>query len=241
MINHLIESEIIEKSENIEVTLETTSIAITSEKNMKIDSLWESATKKNPNLFNGKALVYTGYNKIGDRINIKVGLTHYKYIFASILHPELNLGLRPLAVSGMVIDNSSNSIIGLRHKNVTQYPEYYELIPSGGIKPDKIKESKTIDFRAQLIEEFEQEIGLKRKCIDSITSLGLIFEPYYRVYVIACIIRLNTVLSPDTLKLNENEYSSFKIISLKDLEANILRKDIHFVPTSKLILNNYDS
>ncbi len=236
MTHNTTKSKIIAKSRNIEITLETNPMVMSSEQTTKVDSVWESATKKNPNLFNGHALIYVSHNVIEDRIHINVRRIDYKYVFASLLHPELKLDLHPIAVSGIVIDNSSNSIMGLRHKSVTQYPEFYELIPAGGIKPDKIKEDKKIDFIAQLVEEFEQEAGLKKKCIQSIIPLGLIYEPYHRIYVIACSIKLNTDLSSDKLNLNKNEYSSYKIISLKDLEETVLRDSISFVPTSRLII-----
>ena len=104
---------------------------INTQKKDAIEKLWNNELKRRK-LFNGKIVSYKSHKKIGDVLSIECFITQYKYFFAQLTSPELNLGIIPIGVSGIIIDKDNSTLLAIRH-NVTEYEGFYEFLPAGSI------------------------------------------------------------------------------------------------------------
>ena len=89
-------------------------------------------------LFDGEIICYKSHVKKNGKVLIDCYISQYKYYFSQLQKPELNLEIYPIGVSGVIIDNNNNTIVGLRN-NVTEYKGFYEFVPSGSISSSKIE------------------------------------------------------------------------------------------------------
>ena len=100
----------------------------------------------------------------------------YKNIISNRVNPKLDLNLSQIGTSGMILfkqNNSSYTIFSKRNKNTTEYPNYFELVPSGNIN-QKIITDKKLKFKLDLINEFIEETSLNPKYI--INKILFIFD-----------------------------------------------------------------
>lgn len=200
-----------------------------------IDKLWNDELKKRK-LINGKIVSYKSHRKIGDILSIECFITQYKYFFAQLREPKLNLNIAPIGVSGIIIDTDNNTIVAIRH-NVTEYEDFYELMPSGSIDSSKTADGFIL-FQEQIIEEYEEETQLKKCTIDKIKPYCLIFDKNHGVYDICSKIHIKGLIS-NLIKSKQNEeYKNIEIINLKEIKNSMA--DNKFVPTSVVIYNNLE-
>ncbi|HJO94409.1 MAG TPA: HAD-IA family hydrolase [Victivallales bacterium] len=200
-----------------------------------IEKLWNDELKKRK-LFNGKIVSYKSHEKKGNTLKIECFVTQYKYFFAQLRDPQLNLKITPIGVSGIIIDEKNNTLLAIR-QNVTEYNGYYELIPAGSIDPSK-RDGNNILFKDQLVAEFEEETQISKDNIKTTKPFCLIFDKAHGVYDICSKIFINGLIKN---KLNTEQNEEYKKIEIMDL--NILLSSIEqnkFVPTSIIILNNID-
>jgi hypothetical protein len=207
-------------------------ISITPEQQKTVDQCWDDAQQRNATLFDGKIISYAGHNQRDGTLCINYFITSYKYALAQLHNPSLNFGIKPLAVSGILIDPQQNTLLARRAPIVTQYPGWYELVPSGGISGDKAANG-TIAYQQQLVQELTEETGIPADRIVSITPLGLVFEKDYGVYVIANVINLKESLEAHRDALLHEEYSAWSIMPRGALPDFFSRNPT--VPTSKTI------
>ena len=135
-----------------------------------IEKLWNDELKKRK-LFNGKIVSYKSHEKKGNTLKIECFVTQYKYFFAQLRDPQLNLKITPIGVSGIIIDEKNNTLLAIR-QNVTEYNGYYELIPAGSIHPSK-RDGNNILFKDQLVAEFEEETQISK---DNIKAMRLVIH-----------------------------------------------------------------
>jgi len=153
------------KADNISLTAIEYEPEINSIQRDAIEKLWNDELKKRK-LFNGNIVSYRSHKNDNETLNIECFITQYKYFFAQLKNPELNLNITPIGVSGIIIDEEYNTLLAVR-QNVTEYNGYYELIPAGSIDSSK-REGSNILFQNQLIIEFEEETRISKdniKCI----------------------------------------------------------------------------
>ena len=198
-----------------------------------IEKLWNDELKKRK-LFNGKIVSYKSHEKKGNTLKIECFVTQYKYFFAQLRDPQLNLKITPIGVSGIIIDEKNNTLLAIR-QNVTEYNGYYELIPAGSIDPSK-RDGNNILFKDQLVAEFEEETQISKDNIKTTKPFCLIFDKAHGVYDICSKIFINGLIKN---KLNTEQNEEYKDIEIMDL--NILLSSVEqnkFLPTSIIILNN---
>lgn len=199
----------------------------------KINNIWERNVKRK-GLKNGNIFCYKSHEILNGKLILDCYTIEYKYFFAQLFDSKIDLNIRPICVSGIIIDSENNSLIG-RRKNVTEYENFYELLPSGGIEFNKIS-GDSILYEDQLIEEFEEETKLKRIEINRIEHFFLFFDHLNQVYDLCSKIFLNSSLK-EKLKVKDNdEYDNVKIFSIINPEVEL--DNSNCVPTSLAILTS---
>jgi len=185
------------KSNSITLKLVEYNYSIASEVLKKIDELFCQERKKRE-IFNGEIISYKSHYKHQNSWIVECFLCEYKYFIAWLSDSKLAFEIKPIGVSGIVLDETGQTLIGKRC-GVTEYEGYYEFIPAGGVSSEKRKNNK-INFVEQLIEEFEEETFIKKCRIKSIEPFCFIYDKNHDVYDVCCKIcirkcfRLNTLL-----------------------------------------------
>jgi len=201
----------------------------------EIENIWKNELTKR-NLFNGDILSYLAHRVAGDVLFIECFTTEYKYFLAQ-LKGNLDLGIFPIGVSGIIIDENNNALLGKR-SNVTEYENFYEFLPAGSIDSSKTLD-RSINFQEKLIEEFSEETGIFKEEIKSIEPFCLVYDRSDKVYDICSKIYVSGLLN-DQIKCRYNdEYEDIEILNLKKDFKKIL--ELQCVPTSRIILNNLSS
>jgi HAD superfamily hydrolase (TIGR01509 family) len=201
----------------------------------EIENIWENELTKRT-LFNGDILSYLAHRVVGDVLFIECFTTEYKYFLAQ-LKGNLDLGIFPIGVSGIIIDENNNTLLGKR-SNVTEYENFYEFLPAGSIDSSKILD-KSINFQEKLIEEFSEETGIFKDEIKSIEPFCLVYDRSDKVYDICSKIYVSGLLNDQVKCRYNDEYEDIEIFSLKKDFRKIL--ELQCVPTSRIILNNLSS
>ena len=198
-----------------------------------IENIWNQHLKTKK-LFNGKIVCYKSHTKRNNALSVDCFITEYKFFFAQLYSSELDLGIMPIGVSGVIIDKNDNVLLGVR-KNVTEYNGFYELAPSGGICSSKRKD-KVILYEEQLIEELLEETEIKREMIKKIEPFCFILDKNNGVYDICSKLHISKSLENLLLSKKNAEYKNFEIVSLKDAKSQIKKNGC--VPTSRIMLTN---
>ena len=219
---------------NVIVTLIKNDVSYKEQEN-KVNQIWDAEKNLKKSLCNGTIVSYHSHALKDGSLVINCFLTEYKYFLAQSKIPSLNLPIFPLAVSGVIIDPENNVLVGQR-KDVTEYEQCLELVPSGGISSEHVYNDKVL-WEEQIKAEFMEETGMSSGDIKKITPFCLIFDKEHKVYDIGVKIMLATSLhqSFNSLKMDRNkEYKNYQIMGLKQIDA--LSTEDKVVPTSRVIL-----
>jgi len=222
------------KADDISLTAIEYEPEINSIQRDAIEKLWNDELKKRK-LFNGNIVSYKSHKNNNRTLNIECFITQYKYFFAQLKNPELNLNITPIGVSGIIIDEENNTLLAVR-QNVTEYNGYYELIPAGSIDSSK-REDGNILFQNQLITEFEEETRISKNNIKEIEPFCLIFDKNHGVYDICSKIHINGLIKNKLHTEQNEEYRNIEVLNLEEVKNSIPNK---FVPTSVVIYNNLE-
>lgn len=156
----------------------------------------------------------------------------YKHYLAQLLDHKLKkkLFIRPVAISG-VTSCGDQFLIGKRSKNVTQYPECYEFVPSGSIDLGADEHPLQVDLRRQFVREFEEETGMHSSYIDEIRLFAVVIDSENGMVEICSKI----ILDPVALNHNKfpvEEYQDFYWLNRGSLEEHIFQHKEEYVPLS---------
>ena len=210
--------------------------------NEEIEKIWKEALmKSNGDLFNGKLLNFVSKNATLDKLEICGRAEEYKNFIAQNKNPYLKLGINPVAVSGMIILNEDGKkyfLFGKRSSSVSTYPEFYELLPSGGMDMKYIS-GNLIDYKKQLLEEFNEETELSRDHVKNISEFAFIFDQKGTVYDVCCV--MDTDLKKEDIMKNfkSKEYKFPLLISEIELGEFLKNNQDIIVPTSKAFLQAF--
>jgi hypothetical protein len=201
--------------------------------------LWEAACAGNPRLFDSRILVCRGIESSGDTVEITCRVAPYRYYFGQ-RKGGLALGLLPVAVSGALrIDDPQGPawLLARRGPNVTQYPDYLELVPSGGLEAEDVDAEGYADYRARLMNELQSETGLSPSIIDEVDDLGVITDRVDPVVNILCLMIVRSSVAAIERALQTGpEYSSFTIMRGQHL-SELSSSQYRLVPTSRAALD----
>jgi 8-oxo-dGTP pyrophosphatase MutT (NUDIX family) len=200
------------------------------------DRAW-SAPDRPPGLTDGRLLVYQGHDAAGPIPVVRAARTRYRFFWADWHRPERTI--LPLAVSGAVSVADARGevfLIGRRAPGVTQYPGWWELLPSGGLDAEAAADG-SVDYQAQLQRELTEETGLTEDLVTSSCPLALIFDPGEKVVDLG--VRMTLALDRESVMgrlAPGTEYDAFQLLSETEL-SSLAGTEPGLVPTSLTLLD----
>lgn len=220
----------IERSNNIEISLsEEYSPEISDEESRRIENIWQNALEEK-SLVDESVLYYQSHISIGNNLVVKAFWGSYRFFFARQTDPSLGVPYVPLAVSGICVNDNDQILIG-RRRNVLEYRDCLEFVPSGGINRTSVGVAPS-DFRNQLIEEFVQETELDISRIRTLKPLGLVKDFKNQVLDICFLIQVET--TPGGITQNTSEYEELSWVEQSAVKSKTL------VPTSIALLTLFE-
>jgi len=219
----------------------------------EIELAWEKEQeRRNKKLFNGNILnlaiieqqttdnrQQTTDNRqqtTDNRLILQCYTVEYKHYLAQ--RSGIDLGITPLAVSGIVFYQENNSkifYVGKRSETVTQYPGYYEFIPSGSIDAKNLVPNQPVDYSKQLIIELKEELGVPVEDIKSHNAFCLIFDEIDRVYDIG----IEIEVKKSKIKTDDAEYTAAQRLPLNSVAEYVKGKNV--VNTSRKLFEAWMS
>lgn len=197
-----------------------------------IDCAWNCAQKqKSGKLFNGRL-----YNFLSFERGVLLGtFVEYKHYMAQLIDPSLKsqLHISPVAISCICL-SKGKVLLGRRSQDVTDFPNCFELAPSGGIDPI-VRNGDTIDIRRQAMIELEEEAGIPPSEIQECFPFLLIKDLKLDSYEICMLIKLKE----QPLRLKSEEYVELRWLDSEELKVYAQKMESKFVPVSLFLINNY--
>jgi len=210
-----------------------------------IEEIWQNTQKeKGGKLFNGTLTNFVRVDKknISNHI-IKSHFIEYKSFLAQRKRPDLNLGIKPIGVSGVIVLKEANKeyvVFAKRANDVTEYPAFLELVPSGSIDKEYSDVNGTIDYKAKLLSEFSEETGLPKDYVKEISSFAFVLDTNHNVYDICCKILVESTRELFFSKFKSSkEYQSPAAIAVDDLGDFVKVNNDSIVPTSLALIEAY--
>ena len=196
----------IEIKKNITISI-VENIEIPKDLRVKLDKIWEEESRKNAKIFDGKVLFYLKVNNG----KIECFYSYYRYWYSQRFmgEPDQSFRFLALAVTG-VITSKNLVFLGKRSQNVTQDKGLFEVFPSGGISIDSGG-----DFKEQLLQEFEEEVGANRSKVSSILPAFILEDDENNVVDIVSTININCDINQ--LSCSNEEYNEFLLLDLGDV------------------------
>jgi hypothetical protein len=203
----------------------------------QVQAIWDAEqTGRDKPMLNGELLSLTG--RSGNELH--GCFLEYQWFVAQRNTPALveHLRVRPLAVAGLVIC-ADGVVFGQRAHSVTQFPGYWELVPSGGIDHSKIRDDRTINYIDKLVEEFVEETGCPAEVISGPQPFALVEDCYTHVIDIG--VQIKTDLSRKQIQgyhkeNSSHEYKRLQVVSLNGLQEHVIRNSSQIVGTSLALL-----
>jgi hypothetical protein len=207
----------------------------------RIDVLWAAASARVAaggagQLFNGR--VFSIDTIAPDRITGH--LTEYRRLVAQVedhtLFPEL--GIRSLAACG-VLSCSAGVVIGRRPAAAIYQPGMWQLCPAGSVDGGAARADGTMDYRAQLQTELQEELGIGPEALGAITPLCLVEHAGSHVSDLG--MAVHTTLSPDEILAahrtsGNGEYDPLRIVPISELSGFIEWAGNTLVPPAPVFL-----
>jgi hypothetical protein len=199
----------------------------------KIEEIWARERLLRPNLNNGSLLEYQSHTET----EIRCAWTQYKYYVAQRLDSEIEsaLGIAPLAVSG-ITRVSESVLFGERSRELTQYPGYLELVPSGGIEGDGNRTRP--DFLRQILVELTEETGIPETEVQRLSPFVLVHDLRENCWDIGVEIDLlPQSLARVSVFSGNSEYVRIQPVPIKGLDDFLEKQSPRLVPTSLALLH----
>jgi len=198
----------------------------------RINTQWETARNRHPDLYDGRVFCA---DTITDR-QITGHWSEYRRVLTQMREPTLysELGLRPLAVTALLL-TSEGAVLGRRSDQAIYQPGLWQGVPAGSVE-SRYGEDE-IDLRAQLLSEFEEELGLTRKDV----SIGapLLACEHPRTHIVDVAFAATTALDFTTIESRwqtsgNTEYTALRLIRPTDRDTTL--SDPAILPTTKAML-----
>lgn len=197
-----------------------------------IQTNWDKEQKRRDGkLHEGAILSAISYDNKG----LKGQFVPYKYYLAQLYDPSLKADLKiiPVSISGMtLIGDGDQLLLAKRASWVAQYPEKYELAPSGGVRPPA-KDLDAVDLKLQLLEELVEETGIESKEVKSVKFFTLVHDHTEDAVELCAEIHLKT---SSLILSSSREYSQMMIIPCQELDSFTKNQKEEFVPLSLILL-----
>lgn len=198
-----------------------------------IENIWRNEQLTRPTLFNGQILnvVEATPSKIeGEFID-------YKYYLAQEKDPRCKelLNIKPLSISGLTTAGDK-VLIGLRSTQVTDYPNFFETVPSGGIDPRALKDDH-IDIHKQFQLELWEETKISVTDVKNVILNGLAYDKQLDRFELYATLQVSYTILKEELDLSA-EYKSLRWISKSELPAFVKKNQQQLVPFTLFLLKD---
>ncbi|MEK6646851.1 MAG: hypothetical protein AABY84_09295 [Candidatus Firestonebacteria bacterium] len=208
-----------------------------------IEEIWRKAQEeRGGKLFNGTLPNFVRVNRERERIEILGHFIEYKQFLAQRKRPDLKLGIKPIGVSGIIIleDKASEYVVfAKRADNITEYPGFLELVPSGSIDKECAGSNGVVDYQSKLLSEFIEETGLSKEYVKEISGFAFVLDIGHNVYDICCEILLKANKEMVTQSFCSKEYNAPVFVAMSDLDSFVKANVDSIVPTSMAIIEAY--
>jgi hypothetical protein len=228
-------------SRNVEVRVTREMPALERRLDSRVDAAWVMAAARveaagGEPIFNGR--VFSIDTITPDRITGH--LTEYRRLVAQMedhtLYPEL--GIRSLAACG-VLRCTGGIVIGRRPAGAIYQPGMWQLCPAGSVDGGACRPDGTMDYRAQLLTEIREELGLEAEAIGEVTPLCVVEHPGSHVSDLG--MAVSTPLDAARVleahrKHGNREYAPLRIVPVPELPAFIDWAGTLLVPPAAIFL-----
>jgi hypothetical protein len=198
---------------------------LSSSKKKLIQTIWEQEQKRRGGkLHEGAILSAIAY----DNKSLTGQFVPYKYFLAQLFDPSLKRDLKiiPVSLSGITLVGD-NLIVAKRAWWVAEYPDCYELAPSGGIRPPNAEQG-FVDMKGQLLSELEDEVGIETSFVKTVRFFSLVRDNKSDgVELLAKI-----VVKPCAILSSSSEYTQILTVPLCEVESFAEAHAKEFVPLS---------
>jgi 8-oxo-dGTP pyrophosphatase MutT (NUDIX family) len=228
-------------SQDVEVRVTRAMPPISSSLDARIDAIWAQASARVDaggagSLFNGQVF---SIDTIAPG-HIHGHLTEYRRLVAQMEDHSLfsDLGIRSLAACG-VLRCSGGILIGRRHEAAIYQPGMWQLCPAGSVDAGVRRAGGTMDYRAQLMIELREELGLSPEDFGAITPVCLVEHPGSHVCDLG--LAAHTTLDTESILRSHRtggngEYDPLRIVPVPELPAFIEYAGAMLVPPAPLFL-----
>jgi hypothetical protein len=167
----------------------------------------------------------------------------YRYFAAQRARPELfeTLRVRPVAISGL-LECADGIVFGKRSLAMMQNGGKWELVPSGAIDAARADEAGAIDYRAQILIELREEIGLNAEAVSSLTPFCLIDDGESHVLDIG--IAIESPKTADEIRRAHRasatkEYDELCVIEVGAVNRFVERERPQLADASEVLVQQY--
>lgn len=173
-----------------------------------VERIWKEQQRTRPDLFDGPLFNYVSHTLEEACLTISCVQSSYRNVVAQLVDPSLRRNDRPLAVSGLVVNQFQQVLVG-RRRAVSEYDGWLELVPSGGLACESVE--------SQLQQELSEESGIDHSSIVSIDPFCLILDERHGVLDIGCSVQVVV----DDLATATEEYESLVWMERESVESVI--------------------
>ena len=189
----------------------------------QIEKVWSDALKTKPWLFNGKLLSFHCLQRIEDggggeassSFVMEVKIVQYKVYFAQ-LTLSIDFGVRPIGVSGLIMNSTRDEILLAERFQVSQYQGVLEAPPSGSLTPET-----ALFPEKQLLDELGEETSLSASSIDCVQLLCLTYDQHHRVFDLGYSLQMKGTEKIQDVTLKGEEYRNLQHVNQLQFEELI--------------------
>jgi hypothetical protein len=196
----------------------------------RIEELWLQEQSARPSVHDGTVL---SVQDVRGGV-VTVCRCSYRHLVARERDDTIRrtLHVRALAVSGIVVLGAADDRrvpVGRRSPDVTEYPEAWELIPSGGVGWERVDRDGGIDVLGALLAELEEEAGISGDAVATARCVGLVQDVAQDGYDVCFVLNV-----PDAAPSPRPEYAETAVVPVAEARRLIERDDS--VPTSRVLI-----
>lgn len=148
--------------------------AFSDEIERRVAAAWAREVSRRPRITDGAILSVIDWRLEGVELRVHAEFLSYRHLIAQ--REGVEIGISPLAVTAVTRLSHGRRplVLGRRADNVTQYPGMWEFGPSGGVAAERVSADGVIDLKGQLLEELEEELGIRAGAVREVRPLGII-------------------------------------------------------------------
>lgn len=198
-----------------------------------IQTIWEQEQKRRGGkLHEGAILSALAF----DQKSLTGQFVPYKYFLAQLFDPSLKQDLKivPVSLSGLTCIGD-NLIVAKRAWWVAEYPDCFELAPSGGIRPPNADQGY-VDMKSQILSELEDEVGIQSDFVKNVRFFSLVRD--YKSDGIELIARI--VVKSCAILSSSSEYAQVLTIPFSEMANFAASHAKEFVPLSLMLCHAHN-